>query len=88
MNYARTTLTLDENILREAKKLAADQRKPLKRIVEAALKTYIEQKGNTKKLTLTDFPVFNLGQINEKLTGRRNLYSDYLNSKFPADKKL
>lgn len=87
MIYARTTLTLDENILKEAKKLAAEEKKPLKRIVEAALKAYVERKSNTRKLTLVDFPIFNLGRVNEKLTKRGNLYSDYLDNKSPVRKK-
>lgn len=74
MSYARTTLTLDENILKEAKKVAADEKKPLKGVVEAALKTYLEQKAKVRKLTLSDFPAYNMGRINEKLVKRINLY--------------
>ncbi|KKR28462.1 hypothetical protein A3A54_00515 [Candidatus Curtissbacteria bacterium RIFCSPLOWO2_01_FULL_39_62] len=87
MNYARTTLTLDPDILKEAKKLAADEKKPLKGVIEAALKNYLEQKVKTKKLTLADFPAFNLGRVNEKLINRENLYGDYLDRKFPPISK-
>lgn len=74
MTYIRTTLTLDPNILREAKKLAADEKKPLKGIVEAALNNYLELKVKTRRLTLSDFPVYNMGRINERLIKRSNLY--------------
>lgn len=84
MTYTRTTITLDPNILREAKKLAADEKKPLKGIVEAALKNYLEQKVKTRRLTLSDFPVFNMGRVNEKLIKRSSLYNDYLDSKLAA----
>ncbi len=88
MNYARTTLTLDPEILKEAKKLAADEKRPLKGIIEAALKNYLEQKVKTRKLTLADFPAFNLGHVNEKLIKRENLYGDWQNRKFsPISKK-
>lgn len=76
MTYTRTTLTLDPNLLRDAKKLAADEKKPLKGIVEAALKTYLEQKVKIKRLTLSDFPVFNMGSVNKRLIKRSSLYQE------------
>ena len=83
MNYARTTLTLDEDILKEAKKLAAEEKKPLKGVIEAALRNYLEQKVRTRRLTLADFPAYNLGRVKEKLIKRSSLYNDYLDRKFP-----
>ena len=83
MDYARTTLTLNEEILKEAKKLAAEEKKPLKGIVEDALKNYLEQKVKTRRLTLADFPVYNLGRIKTRLIKRSRIYSDYLDRKFP-----
>lgn len=74
MTYARTTLTLDPNILKEAKKMAADEKKTFKGIVEAALKSYLEQKVKVRRLTLSDFPIYNMGRVKEKLIKRSNLY--------------
>lgn len=84
MTYARTTLTLNENILKEAKKLAAEEKKSLKGVIEAALEDYLEQKVKVRKLTLAAFPAFNLGRVREKLIRRGSLYGNYLDGKFPS----
>jgi len=39
----RTTIDLPDHLLVEAKKLAADQRRPLTRVVEESLRTYLAE---------------------------------------------
>ena len=41
LRYMRTTIDIADKILRQAKKRAADERVPLGKIVEAALRSYL-----------------------------------------------
>jgi hypothetical protein len=56
----KTTLNLDEGLLREAKKRAAERGTTLTRVVEDALRESLEDDGASEPYTFT-FPTFDGG---------------------------
>ncbi len=48
----RTTIEINDELFREVKRRAADERVPMRRIVEAALRVYLERPGRRKTYKL------------------------------------
>lgn len=69
----RTTVKLEENIFKEARKKAIDERIAFTDIVNQALKDYL--KGPRKKKNEFNFKIYNLGTIKGSLS-RSEIYED------------
>lgn len=81
MNWARTTLKIDENTLKQAKRKALEEDKTLQEIINEALKSYLKSPFTARKVTiqeLTAYPIKIKGDIT-----RASIYEDYLDRKFP-----
>ncbi|OGP97191.1 MAG: hypothetical protein A2Z51_01050 [Deltaproteobacteria bacterium RBG_19FT_COMBO_52_11] len=48
----RTTVEISDELLRQAKKRAADERTPLRGVIEAALRLYLNRRPKNKKYEL------------------------------------
>jgi hypothetical protein len=48
----RTTIEISEELLRQAKKRAADERAPLRAVIEAALRFYLGKRPKNKRYVL------------------------------------
>lgn len=70
----RTTITLDDNIFKEAKKYAIDQRSAFGDLVNQALKNYLgkQNKTPTHKFRLK---IYRLGKVKGSLN-RSEIYAD------------
>ena len=70
----RTTVRLDEDLFKEARKKAIDQRVAFADIVNKALKDYLKEpkKAKTAKFELK---VYNMGKVKGKIS-RADIYED------------
>lgn len=69
----RTTVSLDENVFKQARKKAIDDGVAFARIVDDALKSYL--KGRNKFTKKFEVKVFSMGSIKTELN-RKELYKD------------
>jgi len=70
----RTTITLDDDTFKEAKKYAIDKRSAFGNLVNLALKDYLQGKKRAVKHTF-EFKIYNMGKIEGNLS-RSELYED------------
>ncbi len=68
----RTTITLDEDIFKEAKKYAIDKRSAFGDLVSQALKNYLHGKVSSTKHKF-DLKIYRMGKIKGRLA-RSELY--------------
>lgn len=70
----RTTIKLDENLFKEARKLAIDKRQPFAKIINEALSYYLEEKQaiNKKPFKLKTYA---MGPLKGSLS-RSQIYED------------
>lgn len=81
----KTTLKLDETLVKEAKRKALEEDKTLQEVVDLALRKFLNKKIPTRKVgidELTAYPLKVKGTLR-----REDLYKDYLDIKFPARPK-
>ena len=70
----RTTITIEENLLKEAKRIALEEDKTLKELVGEALKEKLDVKDCSRKPNFR-FKAYNMGEIKLPLT-REQIYED------------
>lgn len=70
----RTTVRLEDEIFKEARKKAIDERVAFANIVNQALKNYLQQPKQAKKQEFK-FKVYNMGTIKGNLS-RQELYEN------------
>lgn len=58
---ARTTIRLDEHLLREAKKLAAESGRTLTAVIEDALRAALMRRTSAANEKKWEFPTFDMG---------------------------
>ena len=76
---SKTTLRLNETLIKEAKRKALEEDKSLQEVVDEALRTFLNKKVSNRKVNieeLTTYPIKVRGDIN-----RAAIYKDYLNVK-------
>jgi metal-responsive CopG/Arc/MetJ family transcriptional regulator len=77
MESARTTIVLEKELYRQVKRLALDQDKTLKEIIEQALRSYLRGDHPTGQRSRTErFGVY-AGKVRGSLR-RENIYRDIL----------
>lgn len=82
---SKLTLTVDPEVIRQAKIYAASQQQSLSKLVENFLKTLPEEPGNTQsspEKKLTGITAELAGIISEKDLKDINSYTDYLQEKY------
>ena len=75
----RTTLILDDDLYRAVKRKAVDRGRPMRVLVEEALRTYLGLRAEPKRGTVPKFGVYKA-----RITGdlrRGDIYTDYLRKK-------
>jgi len=75
----RTTLMLDEELYRAVKRTAVDRGRPMRALVEEALRTYLGLGAKPKPGSVPKFGVYKA-----KVTGslrREDIYKDYIRNK-------
>lgn len=85
MSLARTTLKIEEDVLKAAKRKALEEDKTLQEIVNEAVRGYLGVKTVSRKVTieeLTAYPIKVKGAIK-----RAEIYGQYLDRKFPKVNK-
>ena len=78
----KTTVRLDETIVKEAKRKALEEDKTFQEVVDEALRNLLGKKVGTRKVSIDELTAHPL-----KVKGiirRGDLYKDYLDIKFPA----
>lgn len=70
----RTTITLDENTFKEAKKYAIDTRSAFGNLVSIALKNYLQGRGR-KTHHKFDLKIYRMGKVTGSLS-RSEIYED------------
>ncbi len=70
----KTTLNIDDQLFRAAKKLAADQGITLTQVVEDALRVALEERAATKPYRLRQFSVRGKGGLPVDVADRNALY--------------
>lgn len=70
----RTTVALDDDIFKEARKYAIDKRSAFGDLVNLALKDYLQGRRKSVKHTF-EFKIYNMGKVEGHLS-RSELYED------------
>jgi len=81
----KTTVRLDETIVKEAKRKALDEDKTFQEVVDLALREFLNKKISTRKVSIDELTAYPL-EVKGNLK-REDLYKDYLEIKFPARSK-
>lgn len=71
----RTTVRFEENLFKDARKKAIDEGLPFAKVVNQALKQYLQIPKNKPKKQKFEFKIYNIGRIKGSLS-RENLYDD------------
>lgn len=77
----RTTVVLDDELYREVKRKAIDRGRPMRLLMEEALRAYLGKTRSTHKVSGPKFGVYPA-----KIVGslrREDIYADYLARKVP-----
>lgn len=77
----RTTLVLDDELHRQLKRTAVDRRRPMRALVEEAIRAYL---GGGQKSPMSKAPQF--GVYNARIIGslrRADIYKEHLRHKLP-----
>lgn len=77
----KTTLRLDETLIKEAKRKALEQDKTLREVVDEALRGLLKKKVKVRKVSieeLTSYPLKVKGSLKRTI-----IYRDYLDRKYP-----
>lgn len=70
----RTTLVLDESILRELKKIAADEQKTLSAVTYQVIRSGLAKRSQPKKTPARKLPAFSMGRPKVDVADRDRLY--------------
>lgn len=71
----RTTVRIEERIFKDARKKAIDEGLPFAKVVNQALKQYLQIPKNKPKKQKFEYKIYNIGQIKGSLS-REDLYDD------------
>jgi hypothetical protein len=72
--HMRTTLVIDDGLMRRVKAIAARKGKTLSSIVEAFLRQGVEREGVAPSLKLPALPSFRVGRVKANVADRDALY--------------
>ncbi|MBI2495264.1 MAG: hypothetical protein HYY90_04725 [Candidatus Omnitrophica bacterium] len=75
----RTTLALDDELHRQLKRTAVDRRRPMRVLVEEAIRAYLGLPGKTRTNKPPKFGVYKLGVIGS--LRREDIYAEHLRHK-------